>query len=49
MTPASIAALRPACAPDYPATAAVFDRMAEEEDSHRQRLIDLHQARFGAR
>ncbi|MBE2275077.1 MAG: rubrerythrin family protein [Rhodobacteraceae bacterium] len=35
-------------APDYPATAAVFDRMAEEEDSHRQRLIDLHQARFGA-
>ncbi len=35
-------------APDYPATAAVFDRMAEEEDNHRQRLIDLHQARFGA-
>ncbi len=35
-------------APDYPATAAVFDRMAEEEDSHRQLLIDLHQTRFGA-
>lgn len=32
---------------DYPATAAVFDGMAEEEDGHRQRLIDLHSARFG--
>jgi rubrerythrin len=32
---------------DFPASAAVFDGMATEEDSHRQRLIDLHQARFG--
>ncbi|WP_342078035.1 iron exporter MbfA [Yoonia sp. SS1-5] len=33
---------------DYPASAAVFDGMAEEEDDHRRRLIDLHTARFGA-
>lgn len=32
---------------DYPDSAAVFDGMAAEEDSHRQRLIDLHTARFG--
>jgi rubrerythrin len=32
---------------DYPASAAVFDGMAAEEDGHRQRLIDLHTARFG--
>jgi erythrin-vacuolar iron transport family protein len=32
---------------DYPASAAVFDGMAAEEDSHRQQLIDLHVARFG--
>ena len=32
---------------DYPASAAVFDGMAVEEDSHRTRLIDLHSARFG--
>ncbi|MBA3908460.1 MAG: rubrerythrin family protein [Rhodobacter sp.] len=32
---------------DYPASAAVFDGMAAEEDRHRQRLIDLHQSRFG--
>jgi rubrerythrin len=32
----------------YPASAAVFDGMAIEEDSHRHRLIDLHVARFGA-
>ncbi|ASM74112.1 MULTISPECIES: iron exporter MbfA [Roseobacteraceae] len=32
---------------DYPASAAVFDGMATEEDAHRQRLIDLHSARFG--
>ena len=32
---------------DYPASAAVFDGMAVEEDSHRHRLIDLHRARFG--
>lgn len=33
---------------DYPASAAVFDAMAEEEDQHRCLLIDLHTARFGA-
>ena len=33
--------------PDYPDTAKVFDGMAEEEDGHRRRLIDLHKARFG--
>jgi rubrerythrin len=33
---------------DYPASAAVFDGMAAEEDGHRRRLIDLHEARFGA-
>lgn len=32
---------------DYAASAAVFDGMATEEDQHRKRLIDLHQARFG--
>ena len=32
---------------DYPASAAVFDGMAAEEDQHRIRLIDLHVARFG--
>ena len=32
---------------DYPASAAIFDGMAAEEDQHRQRLIDLHRARFG--
>ncbi len=32
---------------DYPASAAVFDGMAREEDGHRQRLIDLHRTRFG--
>ena len=32
---------------DYSATAAVFDDMAEEEDDHRRRLIERHQARFG--
>lgn len=32
---------------DYPATAATFDGMAEEEDTHRQRLIEMYQARFG--
>ena len=31
----------------YPASAAVFDGMAAEEDSHRTRLIALHQKRFG--
>lgn len=32
---------------EYPASAAVFDGMAVEEDQHRQRLIDLHRSRFG--
>ena len=32
---------------DFPASAAVFDGMAVEEDGHRQRLIDLHRDRFG--
>lgn len=31
----------------YDASAAVFDGMAAEEDTHRQRLIDLHRSRFG--
>jgi len=33
--------------PDFPDTAKVFDGMAEEEDGHRQSLIDLHKTRFG--
>lgn len=32
---------------DYPDTAKVFDGMADEEDSHRMRLIELHRERFG--
>ena len=32
---------------DYPASSAVFDGMAAEEDQHRRRLIELHQKRFG--
>lgn len=32
---------------EYPASAAVFDGMAVEEDGHRQRLIDLFRTRFG--
>lgn len=32
---------------DFPASAAIFDGMATEEDDHRRRLIDLHVARFG--
>ena len=31
----------------YPASAAVFDGMAAEEDEHRRSLIDLYQRRFG--
>ncbi len=31
----------------YPASAAVFEGMAAEEDEHRRRLIERHQARFG--
>jgi erythrin-vacuolar iron transport family protein len=32
---------------EFPASAAVFDGMAAEEDGHRKRLIERHQARFG--
>ena len=32
---------------EFPDSAAVFDGMAVEEDTHRQRLIDLHLKRFG--
>lgn len=32
---------------DFPASAAIFDGMAVEEDDHRHRLIDLHRSRFG--
>ena len=32
---------------DFPASAAVFEDMAAEEDQHRQRLIELHRASFG--
>ncbi|EDZ48654.1 iron exporter MbfA [Leisingera daeponensis] len=32
---------------DYPATAAMFDGMAAEEDEHRAQLIALHADRFG--
>jgi erythrin-vacuolar iron transport family protein len=31
----------------FPGSAKVFDGMAEEEDEHRRRLIELHQKRFG--
>src|SRR5258707_12327810 len=33
--------------PDFQATAELFDRMAEEEDGHRHRLIQLYRQRFG--
>lgn len=33
--------------PHFPASAAVFDGMAAEENEHRRRLIDLHRRRFG--
>ncbi len=33
----------------YPASASVFDDMAVEENTHRQRLIDMHKSRFGDR
>ncbi|SDK33512.1 iron exporter MbfA [Aliiruegeria lutimaris] len=33
---------------EYPSTAAIFIDMAEEEDTHRQRLIEMFQARFGS-
>ncbi len=32
---------------EYPDSAKMFDGMAEEEDEHRRRLIDLHKKRFG--
>ena len=32
---------------DFPSSSTIFDEMAAEEDGHRQRLIDLHQERFG--
>jgi rubrerythrin len=32
---------------DFPATAAVFDGMREEESGHRRRLIDLFRQKFG--
>ncbi|MBT9384335.1 rubrerythrin family protein [Pseudooceanicola sp. CBS1P-1] len=32
---------------DFPATARIFDAMAEEEETHMQRLIDRHKIRFG--
>ncbi len=32
---------------EFPASAKVFDGMAQEEDGHRQQLIDLHKQRFG--
>jgi rubrerythrin len=32
---------------DFPASAAIFDAMGEEESGHRRRLIDLYQKRFG--
>src|SRR5690606_33877600 len=32
---------------DYPASAAIFEGMAAEEDAHRRRLIDRYRERFG--
>jgi len=32
---------------DFPATADLFTKMADEESEHRRRLIDLYRARFG--
>jgi rubrerythrin len=32
---------------EFPDSAKMFDGMAEEEDEHRRRLIDLHKKRFG--
>ena len=32
---------------DFPATAAMFDGMREEESGHRRRLIELYQIKFG--
>ncbi|MBN2741201.1 MAG: rubrerythrin family protein [Rhodobacteraceae bacterium] len=32
---------------EYPASAQIFDGMAQEEDEHRRRLIEQHRRRFG--
>ena len=32
---------------DYPETAQMYDRMAEEEIGHRDMLLDLHRKKFG--
>ena len=32
---------------EFPATARIFERMRDEESSHRRRLLDLYKARFG--
>jgi len=32
---------------EFPASAKIFDGMATEEDTHRRKLIELHQSRFG--
>ncbi len=32
---------------EFPASAEIFDGMATEEDTHRRKLIELHQSRFG--
>jgi len=32
---------------DFPATAELFDQMADEESGHRHRLIELYQKKFG--
>ena len=34
---------------DYPNSAKIFEDMAEEENTHRERLIELHKKRFGDR
>ena len=31
----------------YPASAAIFDKMQQEESGHRARLIDMYRQRFG--
>src|SRR5438445_7934592 len=33
---------------DFPASAAVFERMREEESGHRRRLLELYREQFGA-
>ncbi|WP_297323709.1 ferritin family protein, partial [uncultured Bartonella sp.] len=32
---------------EYPATAKIFEKMADEEHSHRDRLINIFEKRFG--